>query len=238
MESLFTFTSPPSQCGYLPDREWQLRYEVVGRITPAEYLDRMKQGWRRFGFSLFRPACDGCRMCRSVRVPVASFCPDRSQRRAWAANDGEVRVVVGPPTVTRAKLALYDKFHAFQHEAKGWPEHGPKSSADYAESFVENPFATLEWCYYLGDRLIGVGYVDRLPEGLSAIYFFYDPAERHRSLGTFNVLSVIRGAAGWGIPHVYLGYYVEGCRSLEYKARFRPNEVLDPDGEWVPFLGR
>ncbi|MDB5309843.1 MAG: arginyl-tRNA-protein transferase [Gemmataceae bacterium] len=238
MESLFTFTSPPSRCGYLPDREWQLRYEVVGRITPAEYMARLKEGWRRFGFSLFRPACETCRMCQSIRVPVAGFRPDRSQKRAWAANAGEVQLVVGPPAVTRAKLDLYDKFHAFQHDVKGWPEHGPKNPDDYIESFVENPFVTQEWCYYLGDQLVGVGYVDRLPEGLSAIYFFYDPAERDRSLGTFNVLSVIRAAAGWGLPHVYLGYYVEGCRSLEYKARFGPNEVLGPAGEWGPFRGR
>ena len=72
-------------------------------------------------------------------------------------------------------------------DEKGWPDHGPKDPADYADSFVDNPFPTEEWCYYLGDRLVGVGYVDVLPDGLSAIYFFYDPDERDRSLGTFNV---------------------------------------------------
>jgi arginine-tRNA-protein transferase len=70
---------------------------------------------------------------------------------------------------------------------------------------------------------------------MSAIYFFYDPDERDRSLGTWNVLSVIEEAARRKVPHLYLGYYVEGCRSLEYKARYRPNEVLADDGEWRPF---
>lgn len=236
MESLVTFTTPPGPCGYLPDERWQLRYEIVGRMSAAEYMARLKRGWRRFGFSLFRPDCETCRKCLSLRVPVATFRPDRSQKRAWAANAGELRVRVGTPSVTRAKLDLYDRFHAHQHDAKGWPEHGPKNPDDYIESFVENPFVTQEWCYYLGDRLVGVGYVDRLPEGLSAIYFFHDPAERKRSLGTFNVLSVLRGAADAGLPHVYLGYYVAGCGSLEYKARFRPNEVLAPDDDWRPFL--
>jgi arginine-tRNA-protein transferase len=170
-------------------------------------------------------------------VPVATFRPDRSQRRAWAANAPDIRLEVGSPAVTREKLDLYDRFHAFQHDAKGWPEHGPKNPDDYIDSFVENPFPTQEWCYYLGDRLVAVGYVDHLPVGLSAIYFFHDPAERKRSLGTFNVLAVIRGAAELGLPHVYLGYYVAGCRSLEYKARFRPNEVIGPAGTWGPFLG-
>ena len=121
-------------------------------------------------------------------------------------------------------------------EAKGWPSHAGETADDYVESFVDNPFPTQEWCYYLGQRLVGVGYVDQLPEGLSAIYFYYDPDERDRSLGTFNVLSILAAARALNVPHVYLGYYVEGCRSLEYKGRFRPNEVLRPDGEWGPFL--
>jgi arginine-tRNA-protein transferase len=67
------------------------------------------------------------------------------------------------------------------------------------------------------------------------MYFFHDPDERDRSLGTYNVMSILRAAAEWELPHVYLGYYVAGCRSLEYKARFRPNETLQPDGTWQPF---
>ncbi len=91
----------------------------------------------------------------------------------------------------------------------------------------------MEWCYYLGEKLVGVGYVDCLPKCLSAIYFFHDPDERKRSLGTYNVLSIIRKAAEWRLPPpYYLGYFVEGCRSLEYKARFCPHEVLNAKGEW------
>jgi arginyl-tRNA--protein-N-Asp/Glu arginylyltransferase len=234
MQSLFTFTTDPGPCGYLPDREWSLRYEVVGDLTPAEYMTRMAAGWRRFGYSLFRPACSGCKKCLSLRVPVATFKPDRSQRRALAANDGQVELVVGEPAASREKLDLYDRYHQFQHGNKGWSDHGPTTAIDYVESFVDNPFPTEEWCYYRDGRLTGVGYVDALPEGLSAIYFYYDPDERDRSPGTYNVLSIIREAAARGLPDVYLGYYVEGCRSLEYKSRFRPNEVLS-GGKWRPF---
>jgi arginyl-tRNA--protein-N-Asp/Glu arginylyltransferase len=235
METLFTFVSPPDRCGYLPDRDWQLRYDVVGDLTPAEYATRLKAGWRRFGYSLFRPECSGCRACQSLRVDVPRFRPDRSQKRAWARNAEDIRVVVGRPAVSDEKLRLYDRYHAFQTDAKGWPGHEPENPIDYVESFVENPFPTQEWCYYLGDRLVGVGYVDGLPDGLSAIYFYYDPDERDRSLGTFNVLSVIRAALDQNIPHVYLGFFVKGCRSLEYKARFRPNQALHSDGDWRLF---
>jgi arginine-tRNA-protein transferase len=235
MISLATFTSPLSDCGYLPDRQWQLQYEVVGELSPGEYQERLEAGWRRFGFMLFRPACPECRMCRSLRVPAAAFRPDRSQRRAWKASQADLRIEIGEPAVTIENLELYDRFHAYQSDTKAWPERGPKSPLDYIESFVHNPFPTEEWRYSLGDRLVGVGYVDRLAGGLSAIYFFHDPDELHRSLGTFNVLSVIREAQRSDLPYVYLGYHVEGCRSLEYKGRFRPNEILGLDGEWRAF---
>lgn len=235
MHSLFVFTCPPGPCSYLPGETASLTYEVVGELSAEEYQARLLAGWRRFGHSLFRPTCPACRKCLSLRVPVATFRPDRSQRRCLAANDGEVNLVIGEPKVTREKLALYDRFHADQSERVGWPMHVPKDAAGFAESFVDNPFDTQEWCYYLRQKLVGVGYVDRVPAGLSAIYFFHDPDERKRSLGTYNVLSVIHKAAEWGLPHAYLGYHVRGCRSLEYKARFRPNEVLTGEGEWVAF---
>jgi arginine-tRNA-protein transferase len=235
MESLIRFTAPPSPCGYLPDRNWALEYEHVASASRAEYMRRLREGWRRFGHTLFRPHCPACTACRSLRVVVERFRPDRSQRRARKANENAVELRVGRPRVTRGRLELYDRYHAFQSELKGWPEHPAKDPESYAESFVDNPFPVEEWCYYLGSELVGVGYVDALPGGLSAIYFYYDPEQRRRSLGTWNVLRVIEEAARRRLPHVYLGYYVAGCRSLEYKARFAPNEVLGPDGEWRPF---
>jgi arginyl-tRNA--protein-N-Asp/Glu arginylyltransferase len=179
---------------------------------------------------VFRPECPSCRMCQSQRVPVTTFRPRESQRRAWNKNQASVTLRIGSPSVSAAKLDLFARFQQHGHEAKGWPADNSSLGL-----LLANPFPTEEWCYYLGDRLIGVGYVDALPEGLSAIYFYYDPAERHRSLGTYNVLSILASARERGLPHVYLGYYVEGCRSLEYKARFRPNEVLDGRGTWDPY---
>jgi arginine-tRNA-protein transferase len=100
---------------------------------------------------------------------------------------------------------------------------------------VDNPFPTEEWCYYLRRQLVGVGYVDALPGGLSAIYFYYDPDHRNRSLGTWNVLCLVRECLVRKMPHLYLGYYVAGCPSLSYKASFLPNQLLTPDGRWQDF---
>jgi arginine-tRNA-protein transferase len=237
METLHRFIVAPSPCGYLPGERWRLEYELVADATPPEYFQRMLQGWRRFGATFFRPRCLTCRACRSLRVPVDRFRPDRGQRRCRKANEGVVRLEVGVPSVTRAKLRLYDRYHAHQAEAKGWPQHPAKDAASYAASFVDNPFPTQEWCYYVGDRLVGVGYVDDLPGGLSAIYFFYDPDERHRSLGTWNVLELIEHARARRLAHVYLGYYVAGCPSMAYKTRFVPNQLLEEDGRWHAFRG-
>ncbi len=195
----------------------------------------MKEGWRRFGHTLFRPQCADCQACQSLRVAAARFQPNRSQRRAWKVNQNEVALRIGPPRVTQQKLKLYDRYHAYQADAKGWPQHPAKDAVSYAESFVENPFVTEEWDYFVDNRLVGVGYVDVLRQGLSAIYFFYEPALRTRSLGTFNVLSILAEARRRRLAHVYLGYFVDGCASLAYKANFRPNEILSADGAWRSF---
>lgn len=255
MESLYRYVAAPSRCGYLHDQLWSLEYEYVGALSEAEYLQRLIGGWRHFGSMLFRPACTGCQACQSIRVLVERFEPNRSQRRVSKANEGVIELRIGTPSVTRAKLNLYDRYHAFQSDQKGWPQHPAKDAASYATSFVENPFPVEEWCYYLDGRLVGVGYVDFLPTvreqygrrsldlvsqeplagGLSAIYFFYDPRERSRSLGVWNILTLIEEARRRELPHVYLGYFVPGCQSMAYKVLFAPNEVRGEDGVWRAF---
>ncbi len=193
MESLFHYVATPTRCGYLPEQRWRLEYDYVADMTPAEYLGRMLDNWRRFGHMLFRPVCQTCRACRSLRVVVPHFRPDRSQRRCRQTNEGVVELHIGEPSVNRAKLALYDRYHAFQSDHKGWPPHARRDASSYADSFVHHPFPVEEWCYYVNGQLVGVGYVDVLPGppagfeeplgGLSAIYFFYDPRQRQRCAG-------------------------------------------------------
>lgn len=226
--------TPPRSCPYLPDQAQVLHYILAPDLTPEIYLRAMMQGWRRFGMNIFRPACPACTACRSLRLDPSRFRPDRSQRRVRAKNAGEIELSIGPPDPTPEVLDLFDRFHAYQADALDWPRHQAKDLAGFRESFVDNPFPTSEYRYRLGGELVCVCYVDILPEGHSAIYCFHDPAHRDRSLGTWNILSIIERAAGDDVPYVYLGYYVAGCRSLEYKRRFRPNQILGPDG-WSDF---
>jgi arginine-tRNA-protein transferase len=246
----------------LPDQLWSLEYDYVADASPQEYLGRMIDGWRHFGSMLFRPACQNCNACRPLRVCVERFRPNRSQKRNRQANEGTIELRIGRPAVTRSKLALYDRYHAYQTQAKGWPEHPAKDAASYATSFVHNPFAVEEWNYYLAGKLVGVGYVDALAPvpavarqtpgtngriplllsetgeplsgGLSAIYFYYEPRERQRGLGVWNILTLIEETRRRNLPYLYLGYYVEGCPSMSYKPLFTPNQVRE-EGKWRPF---
>ena len=167
-------------------------------------------------------------------IPVNSFRLSRTQRRILNRNTTDVGITIAVPTMTGARLELFKAFHEHGHQMKGWPAPGNDIDGE-AESrlelFLRNPFRTEEWTYWIGDRLVGVGYVDALAEGLSAIYFFHDPREHRRSLGTFNILKVIR--SGWkcrDLPHVGTGVLrrrvsvagIQGAVQAERDSQRRP----------------
>ena len=232
METVVRWTEPPGPCIYLPGHMCRREYLSVAKLEPDEYMAYLLAGWRRFGHTVFRQSCSGPGACRSLRVDAAGFRPDRSQCRTRKANEATLLLRIGTPAASPEKVALFDRFHADRSETRGWSPYEPGDLEEFAQSFVLNPFPTQEWCYFLDGVLVGLGYVDELARGLSAIYFVRDPAHRDRSLGTWNVLCLLDRARALGLPHVYLGYHADGCPSLQYKARFRPNQSLDSDGEW------
>ncbi len=230
------FYSIQESCSYLPTQSSRLEYEEAPDLTALEYASRLQHGWRRFGASLFRPQCLHCQACQSLRVDVDRFQPNRSQRRNRTRNEGDVELIIGEPKLTRERLSLYDRYHRFQASFKGWDEPIEGDPFSYHQSFLNNPIATEEWCYQFDGKLVGFGFVDHLPGvGLSAIYLIHDPSYRDRGLGTWNVLRLIEECQIRELPHLYLGYFVSGCQSLEYKASFIPNQVLRPDGVWAAF---
>jgi arginine-tRNA-protein transferase len=210
----------------------QREYLYVSTLAADEYMKLLLAGWRRFGYVVFRQTCSGPGACRSLRVDTSRYRANRSQRRVRTMNERIVRLRIGTPAVTTEKVAVFERFQAERSESRDWIPYEPGEAASFIESLASNPFRTQEWCYFLGNALIAVGYVDELSQGLSAIYFARDPAHRGRSLGTWNILCVIDRAKALNLPHVYLGYHTQGCPSLRYKASFRPNEHLESDGVW------
>lgn len=222
---LVRLTSPPAPCSYLPAETASLDYRVLGELSDAEYEELLRRGWRRHGRYFFRPACPACTKCRSLRVDVRRFTPSKSQRRILRRN-ADVRLIVRPPTVSRAHLRVFNAYHADMHERRGWPLR--RDTADeYYGSFLagDRPFAR-EFLYVRARRLIGVGLVDLVPHGLSSVYFFHDPAWRDLSPGTYSALREIDYAQQTGRDFLYLGYWIAECPSMAYKNRFTPYELL------------
>lgn len=228
----YSYIAHPSQCGYLPTETWQLKYALVRDLTPDRYWEMINAGWRRFGHVLFRPACPSCHACQPIRVLTDQYQPNRSQRRLIKANEQTVELRVQAPEITDEKLSLYMRHHNDHAESKGWPRPSLIGGVEHISSIIDGPFPVEEWSYFIDGKLVTVSYMDRLKDGLSGIYFFYDPEYRDRQLGTWVLISMIKRAAHLGLPYAYLGYFVKGCRSMEYKGHFKPSEILHSDGVW------
>lgn len=227
----FAIDSEP--CEYLHDRPSHLEYAVVTQMSPEEYETALHRGFRKFGLLLFRPACSSCRACRPLRIPADRFQPDRSQRRCLRRN-ADLRVEFAPPTVDAKRLDLFNRYHAAQKTRKGWPET-TKAPADYLASFVQNPVPAIEVSVWQDGTLQAVALTDITPQVVSGVYHYHDPEDADRGLGTFAMLQTIALARHLQKPWVHFGYYVSDCPSLNYKARFRPCQLLDEDGVWKDF---
>jgi arginyl-tRNA--protein-N-Asp/Glu arginylyltransferase len=229
---LHRFETGPETCPYLPSRTAVLAYSVVERLTAAEYEALMNSGHRKFGPFVFSPRCPACTACRPIRIPLAEFRASRSQRRA-ARRNAELEVRVAPPTLDEPRLRLYERYHAAQAERRGW---APKSGdPDEYAHFLHNPVPAMEITLWDGDRLLAVVLTDVTPNVISGVYHYHDPDLAERSLGTACMLATLDLGRRLGKRWAYFGYFVAGCGSLEYKARFRPCELLGEDGVWRPF---
>jgi arginine-tRNA-protein transferase len=188
----------------------------------------MDLNFRRLGPLVYRPACDACAECRQLRVPVATFRPSRSQKRCLAKNR-DLAIALGPPRLTDEKLALYERYLSARHDGQ------MTGSREELEGFLYvSGIETIEVCYRAEGRLAAVGIADVEPRSLSAVYCYFEPELGARGLGTFNVLWLLGEARRRGAAHLYLGYYVAGAPTMEYKAGYRPCELLRPDGTWEP----
>jgi arginine-tRNA-protein transferase len=236
---LYRFQMPPSSCSYLPWEQSSLEYRVLAYVTDSAFEEMLNRGWRRHGRNFFRPACPSCRKCQSLRVEVNAFRPTKSQRRAMKKN-ADIRLEVGPADVTRQHVRLYNAWHADMHVRSGWRDDRITAET-YAEVFLAGnwPFAK-EFRYYREDKLVGVGLVDVLPDSLSSVYFYHDPAWRDDSPGTFTVQKEIEYAQQTGRRYLYLGYWIAECPSMAYKNRFGPHDVLNEypqeheEPRWMP----
>ena len=234
---LDAFREEPRRCSYLPDEQASLDVRIAVNVSSQELGAMLAGGWRRFGSTYFRPACAACSACVSTRIPVATFRANRSQRRARKRALRLTRVV-SAPVVDAERLKLYAAWHRDRERRRGW-DPAPVSGRGYALEFAFPHPSVREVAFREpadGNRLIGLGIVDEVPDALSAVYFFWDPDGAPASLGTAHIVALIDEAASRGLSYVYLGYRVDGCPSMAYKGLFQPQESLvgRPDDDEAP----
>ncbi len=226
VDSLGLEASPPSPCPYLEGRDSRLVALRPQRLTPGLYRLFLDLNFRRLGNIVYRPACEGCRECRQLRVDALAFRPSRAQRRAWKRN-ADVVAVAGPPEATAEKHAVYRRYLESRHDGQmsgSWKE--------FEDFLHETPPFTREVVFRAGGRLLGAGVYDATPQALSAVYFYFDPELSSRSPGTLNVLWLVEECRRVGAPWLYLGYHVAESPRMAYKAGFGPREILGDDGRW------
>jgi arginine-tRNA-protein transferase len=220
---------PQHDCSYLPGRRSVSRGLLVGQMPGQTYHWFMDAGFRRSGKLLYQPMCPGCRACMSLRVPVETFRASKSQRRCARRNE-HLRIDWAEPSATQEKYELYQRYLTMWH---GKSDEDDQSWEAFESFLYDSPVDTIECCYRdAAGRLLAVGICDVCSASLSSVYFYHEPTEARRGLGTFGALCEIEAACRFGIPYYYLGYWVSGCSAMQYKASFRPCEILHPDGTW------
>jgi len=236
------YVTSAQPCPYLRGRWERKLFTHLTPDKPMALIDNLlTTGFRRSQNIAYTPYCEGCQACVSVRVLVDEFSPSRGLRRVNNAN----RDLIATRNVPRPSAEQYSLFRDYIDQRHGEGGMADMSVLDYAQMIEDSVINTFVTEYRErqplepgqtpatqtgGGRLLGVGLSDRLSDGISMVYCFFDVDEKARSLGTYIILEHIEYARALGLPYVYLGYWIDGSRKMQYKTRFTPQERLGPNG--------
>lgn len=228
---LALYLSAPHECSYLPERSSQSVFaDPDAPMSVSLYSHLLRRGFRRSGRHVYAPHCERCAQCTSVRIPVDEFEPRRTHRRVLKANP-DVEVIERPAEFDAEHFDLYQRYTRARHEDG---EMAKASGSEYMR------FLSSDWCetrfleLRAQEQLIAVAVTDVIDDGLSAVYTFFDPELKSRSLGTLGILRQIELARVRRRPYLYLGYWIQDSRKMAYKGRFRPLELWQ-GGIWRRF---
>ncbi|MBV1786602.1 arginyltransferase [Marinobacterium sp. D7] len=230
LQTLRFYATPPHDCSYLPGRKAKTLFvDPQAEVDGALYSQLSDLGFRRSGSHIYRPHCDSCNACVSVRIPVREFTPSKTQRRIWRRNS-DLTVKRVAPQLTIEYYRLYDRYITERH-ADG--DMYPPSPSQFMSFLVEGRQPST--FYEFRDRqneLVAIAVTDQLDQGLSALYTFYAPVLEKRSLGTYAILWQIESARQAKLDYLYLGYWVRDCRKMNYKTAYHPLDMLIAD-QWI-----
>jgi len=233
MQTLRFYVTPDHDCSYLPGMKAKTLFvDPQAVITSTTYTQLSALGFRRSGGHIYRPHCDQCHACQSVRIPIDSFTPSKTQKRIIKRNaDLSVQRVI--PTLNDETYRLYQRYINKRHRDG---DMHPPSTDQFYNFLVEGGQDT--GFYEFRDptgKLMCVAVTDHLVYSLSALYTFYDPDEEQRSLGANAILWQIMEGNRREDQYLYLGYWVKACRKMSYKTAYKPLEVLI-DGHWTRLM--
>jgi leucyl-tRNA---protein transferase len=235
-KNLRFFLTAPSPCPYLPGKRERKVFTALDGLDASSLHDVLTNaGFRRSQNIAYHPSCDACEACVSARVPVERFEFTRRWRKIMAKNADLTRAL-RPAEATQEQFRLLRRYLNSRHAEGGMAD---MSFSDYAAMVEETAVRThiVEYRHSAGPKkgeLAAAALVDVLGDGLSLVYSFFDPEESKRSLGIYTILDHIQQARAAGFTHLYLGYWIPGSEKMDYKAHFRPLELL-LGGEWRPY---
>lgn len=230
MLKLKLYQSMPYRCSYLPDKTAHHFASDSSQILSTEiYSQLINLGFRRSGERIHRPNCLSCSQCISLRIPVKSFNPSRSQKRCLAKNS-DLNLIINKSSDRARYYDLYADYILSVHpESEGM--HGV---TDTFENFLFSGWSetfTIEFRLPCGE-LVCASVCDQLIQGWSAVYTFYHPRYSYRSLGTFSILKQIDLLQQQAFDYLYLGYWIRDCQKMNYKSKYKPCEGFI-DNEWI-----
>ena len=228
--SLRFYVTPTHPCSYFPDRQAvTLVVDPTCPLSKATYSSLSELGFRRSGDHVYRPHCGTCHDCIPVRVPVAAFTPNRSQRRTLKCNQN-LQIIEQNSQLLTEHFDLYQRYVKTRHPAGGMDDSD-------AEQYMQ--FIHADWCatrlfeFRQNEVLVAVAVTDILDNGLSAVYTFYDPDRLNLNLGTYAILWQIQECQRRQLEWLYLGYWIPENDKMQYKSQFQPQEFFDGQ-QWLP----
>ena len=215
-------------CPYRTSGNWVNLAFQSNLISLDAYTTLLNQGFRRSGHSIYQPICNDCSSCIPLRVDVKKFQASRSQRKTWRKNQ-DLRIE------HRQLGFCVEGFHLYRRYQENWHQSTDSvTETEYLDFLITSPVNTEMLYYYSENRLVGIGWIDVLPDLISSVYFIFEPGKASRRLGIFSILYEIEYCRTLKRPWLYLGYWVQDSHKMSYKSEFQPAQVLR-NTQWIPF---